>query len=98
MIGDGASDPQYAARVHEQAKALIDDYIRPLVEADGGKIDLLEATAGRVVIRLSGTCFGCPGQPYTIAGVIEPAFKKALGPDIIVETRIGSAETPSRPS
>ena len=83
--------------MHKQAQALIDEYIRPLVEADGGKIDLLEATGNRVVIRLSGTCFGCPGQPYTIGGVIEPAFKKALGPDVIVETRIGSADATPRP-
>ena len=84
--------------MRKQAQALIDDYLRPLIEADGGKIDLLEVTGNRVVIRLSGTCFGCPGQPYTIGGVIEPAFKKVLGPDIIVETRIGSAEAAPRPA
>ena len=74
--------------MYERARALIDEYIRPLVEADGGHVELLEVNGCRVVIRLSGTCCGCPGQPYTIAGVIQPALKRALGADIEVETRL----------
>lgn len=75
--------------MQEKAAALIDELIRPLVEADGGRIELLEVTSTRVVIRLSGTCAGCPGQPYTLARVIEPAVRRALGAHVEVETRIG---------
>lgn len=74
--------------VQEKAAALIDELIRPLVEADGGRIDLVEVTDSRVVIRLSGTCAGCPGQPYTLARVIEPALKRALGAHVEVETQV----------
>jgi Fe-S cluster biogenesis protein NfuA len=72
--------------VQEKAAALIDELIRPLVEADGGRIDLVEATASRIVIRLSGTCAGCPGQPYTLSRIIEPAVRRVLGAHVQVET------------
>ena len=75
--------------MQDEAEKLIAEYIRPLVEADGGRIELLEVTATRVIVRLSGTCAGCPGQPYTISRVIEPAIKRVLGPEIEVEARFG---------
>jgi Fe-S cluster biogenesis protein NfuA len=77
--------------MRERAQALIDDVLQPLVAVDGGSIELLEVSERRVIVRLSGTCLGCPGQPYTLGHVIEPAFKKALGADIQVEARFGKS-------
>lgn len=76
--------------LHEQAENAIREYVRPLVEADGGAIELLEVSRERIVVRLSGTCAGCPGKPYTLSQVIEPALRKALGIDVKVEARFGS--------
>jgi Fe-S cluster biogenesis protein NfuA len=73
--------------VQAKAENLIAEYIRPLIEADGGKIELVEVTGTRVVVRLSGTCAGCPGQPYTVSRVIEPAVKRVLGASFEVEAR-----------
>lgn len=73
--------------MREEAEKVIAEYLRPLIEADGGKIEVLEVTASRIVVRLSGTCSGCPGQPYTVSRVIEPALRQALGDDIEVEAR-----------
>lgn len=70
-----------------QVEALIAEYVEPLVEADGGGIEVLEASEERVVIALSGSCLGCPGRPFTTERVIEPALKKAFGPDLVVEIR-----------
>ena len=77
--------------MRERAEALIAEYIRPLVEADGGRIELIEVADKRVVLRLSGTCAGCPGQPFTLARVIEPLLKRMLGADTVVEARTSSA-------
>jgi Fe-S cluster biogenesis protein NfuA len=86
-----AHDSGYASiSVHEKAAAAIEEYIRPLIEADGGHIELIEATETRVVVRLSGVCAGCPGQPFTVTRVIEPALKRALGTTIEVEARFGT--------
>jgi NifU-like protein len=71
--------------VREAVEQLIAEYLRPLIEADGGAIELVEVAGTRVVVRLSGTCSGCPGQPYTVLRVIEPALKQALGDEIEVE-------------
>lgn len=71
----------------EKAQAAIEQYIRPLVEADGGRIELIDATEARIVIRLSGVCRGCPGQPFTLQRVIEPALKRLLGAHIELEAR-----------
>lgn len=79
--------------MRERAEALIAEYIRPLVEADGGKIELVEATSKRVVLRLSGTCAGCPGQPFTLSRFIEPLFKRMLGADTVVEARAGGLDS-----
>ncbi len=76
--------------LHNQAEEVIRDLIRPLVEADGGSIELLEVTRERVVVRLGGTCAGCPGKPYTLSRMIEPALRKALGMAIKVEARFAS--------
>jgi Fe-S cluster biogenesis protein NfuA len=34
---------------------------------------------------MTGTCAGCPGKPYTLSGIIEPAARRWLGADIQVE-------------
>jgi len=86
-MGDSRRELRYPRWVRDKAEAAIEEYIRPLVEADGGQIDLLDVTENRVVIRLSGACRGCPGQPFTLSRVIEPALKKVLGPDFEVEAR-----------
>jgi Fe-S cluster biogenesis protein NfuA len=73
--------------VREKAEAAIAEYIRPLIEADGGRIELVEATEARIVIRLSGICRGCPGQPFTLQRVIEPALKRLLGAEVQLEAQ-----------
>lgn len=78
--------------MRDRAEALIAEYIRPLVEADGGRVEVLEATEKRVVLRLSGTCAGCPGQPYTLSRVIEPVLKRVFGAETIVEARVSGVD------
>lgn len=76
--------------MREEAERVIQEYLRPLVETDGGRIELLDVQEKRVIVRLSGTCSGCPGQPYTLSRFIEPILKRALGNDIEVEARFAT--------
>jgi len=71
--------------MYDKSIALIDEIIRPLVEADGGEVDLISANSGTIVIRLSGTCAGCPGRSYTTLGVIEPLFRTEFGESITIK-------------
>lgn len=70
--------------VREEVEALIAEVIRPLMEADGGGVELISVEGATVTLRLLRACAGCPGAPYTRAGVIEPLLRKALGPSVRV--------------
>ena len=73
--------------MRDKVEAIVAEVLRPLVEADGGRIDIIEVDEGAasVTIKLSGACAGCPGAPYTRARVIEPALEAALGRPIRVK-------------
>lgn len=75
------------AGMRERAEAAVREYIEPLVRADGGTIEVIEADEKRVVIHLSGACSGCPGQPFSLEGVITPVLKRVLGEHIEVIAR-----------
>ena len=83
--------------MREKAERVISDVLRPLVEADGGAIELVSATDTEVVVRLYGACAGCPGAPYTTVQVVEPTLKRALGPDVRVRVERATAGAPARP-
>ncbi len=68
----------------EQIDAMVDEVLRPLLERDGGGIEV-EAYEGAVLtLRLTGAIAGCPGTPYVKRHVIEPAIRRAVGPDVEV--------------
>ena len=71
--------------MREKVEAVIDEVLRPLVEADGGRIEIVDIDDASVTLRLSGACAGCPGAPYTRTRVIEPALEAALGHPIRVK-------------
>lgn len=53
------------------------DQIRPVLQRDGGDIELVEVTDDNVVrVKLQGHCAGCPGATLTIKGVVERILKE----------------------
>jgi Fe-S cluster biogenesis protein NfuA len=74
--------------LEDRAKKLVDEVLAPLIKADGGVIELIGIVDKRLLVRLTGTCSGCPGRPYTLARIVEPVAKKWLGDDIRVEAVI----------
>jgi NifU-like protein len=67
-----------------QAKQFVDEILRPLLAADGGEIELVSMQDKQLVVRMKGMCSGCPGRPYTLSEIIEPAARKYLGADVQV--------------
>lgn len=45
------------------------DSIRPVVQADGGELQLVEAKGDTVVVRLGGKCMGCIQSGETLGGI-----------------------------
>jgi Fe-S cluster biogenesis protein NfuA len=62
--------------VEEKLVAQCRDLIAPLVQADGGHMYLVSASADLVHVHLTGTCAGCPGVQMTRERLIEPVVAK----------------------
>lgn len=58
--------------------ALLDEYIRPAVESDGGAIDFRSFTDGIVRVVLKGACSGCPSSTVTLKSGIENLLKQMV--------------------
>ena len=60
---------------------ILDEYIRPAVEGDGGAIELDSYDEGVVKVILKGSCSGCPSSTMTLKHGIESLLKNML-PDV----------------
>jgi Fe-S cluster biogenesis protein NfuA len=54
------------------------DKIRPVLQADGGNIELVDVVDGVVQVRLMGACAGCPGAQMTLKMGVEKALKEEI--------------------
>ena len=54
------------------------DKIRPMLQADGGDIELVDIEAGVVKVRLRGACAGCPMSQMTIKNGVERLLKEQI--------------------
>ena len=59
-------------------KGILDEYIRPAVERDGGAISFHSFDAGVVKVLLQGSCSGCPSSTVTLKAGIEALLKRAM--------------------
>jgi len=68
----------------KEIAAILDEYIAPAVEADGGAITLNYYKDNIVCVDLRGACSGCPSSTSTLKGGIEALLKQKVSPDIKV--------------
>ncbi len=54
------------------------DKIRPMLQADGGDVELIDIEDGVVKVRLQGACAGCPMSQMTLKNGIEKILKKEI--------------------
>jgi Fe-S cluster biogenesis protein NfuA len=57
---------------------LLDEYVKPAVERDGGIIQLDSFKNGTVTVNLRGACSGCPSSTVTLKDGIENLLKTML--------------------
>jgi NFU1 iron-sulfur cluster scaffold homolog, mitochondrial len=55
----------------QKIKLVLNDYIRPAVESDGGAINFHSFEDGVVKVLLQGSCSGCPSSTITLKNGIE---------------------------
>lgn len=68
--------------IEKQIKGILDEYIRPAVESDGGAIQFHSFEDGVVKVLLQGSCSGCPSSTVTLKAGIENLLKRMLPNDI----------------
>ena len=71
---------QEETEVIVKIKAILEEYIRPAVEGDGGAINFhsFAADSGLVKVQLRGSCSGCPSSTVTLKAGIDNLLKRMV--------------------
>lgn len=64
--------------INRKIKQILDEYVRPAVEGDGGAINFHSFEEGVVKVTLQGACSGCPSSTLTLKAGIENLLKTML--------------------
>ena len=64
--------------VVKRIKELLENYVKPAVEMDGGAIQFKSYDAGVVNLMLQGSCSGCPSSMITLKAGIEGMMKRMI--------------------
>jgi len=66
----------------EKVQAVLDQ-VRPMLQRDGGDVELIEVTDDNIVkVKLQGACGSCPMSTMTLKMGIEAAIKEQI-PEIV---------------
>jgi len=71
---------QKIAKIQE----VIEREIRPMLQQDGGDVELVDVDGSRVQVALRGLCTSCPSAGLTKTG-IEAKLRELVQPDLVVE-------------
>lgn len=66
------------SEVVKKIKGILDEYIRPAVEQDGGAIVFHSFQDGIVKVHLQGSCSGCPSSTVTLKAGIQNLLTRML--------------------
>jgi Fe-S cluster biogenesis protein NfuA len=69
-----SEDTDIVARIKE----LLENYVKPAVEMDGGAISFKSFNDGVVSLVLQGSCSGCPSSMITLKSGIEGMMKRMI--------------------
>jgi len=71
---------QKIAKIQE----VIQKEIRPLLQKDGGDVDLVDVEGNNVLVALRGTCTSCPSAGFTLKAGVEAKLQELVSPDLVV--------------
>jgi Fe-S cluster biogenesis protein NfuA len=64
-------------RMREQVEKALEK-IRPMLQRDGGSVELVDVVGSVVKVRLTGACHGCPMSQMTLKSGIERIIKQEV--------------------
>ncbi|MBA3649586.1 MAG: NifU family protein [Chitinophagales bacterium] len=69
---------QDESTVITKIKEMLENYVKPAVEMDGGAIKFKSYHEGTVTLMLQGSCSGCPSSMITLKAGIEGLLKRMV--------------------
>jgi Fe-S cluster biogenesis protein NfuA len=74
--------------IEQKIIKILDEYIRPAVEGDGGAIHFKSFENGAVTVTLKGACHGCPSTNTTLKMGVQNLLREMLPEveNVITET------------
>ncbi len=73
-VADQHSDEEVVAKI----KDMLENYVKPAVEMDGGAIQFKSYHEGKVELMMQGSCSGCPSSMITLKAGIEGLLKRMV--------------------
>lgn len=64
--------------VVKRIKELLENYVKPAVEMDGGAIQFVSYQEGTVNLKMQGACSGCPSSMITLKAGIEGMMRRMI--------------------
>ncbi len=84
-----AEDAESDSETVKKIKGILDEYIRPAVEQDGGAITYHSYKDKVVTVTLQGSCSGCPSSTVTLKAGIENLFKRMMPEEVQAVEALG---------
>lgn len=74
LVGDWGADTVTVAKIMD----VLDTYVKPAVEVDGGMISFKSFDNGIVTVEMKGSCSGCPSSTITLKRGIEGMLQRMV--------------------
>jgi Fe-S cluster biogenesis protein NfuA len=72
------NDREASDDIETKIKNLLEKYVKPAVEMDGGNIAFKKFESGIVTLSMQGSCSGCPSSQITLKSGIEGLLKRMV--------------------
>jgi len=69
-----------------QINEIVDKYIRPALQADGGDIEIVDFQDDVLSVRLQGACSCCPHARMTLENAVGNTIRQAVSQDIKIKS------------
>jgi NifU-like protein len=76
--------PLSSYQFNKKIEKAIDEYVRPMLKADGGDVEIVDIKDTLVYCRLSGACQGCSSANQTLRMLVEQTLKDMVDESIRV--------------
>jgi len=82
---EGSYSPLTTLQKIALIQQVLDQEIRPVLQADGGDVELFDINGDRVQVVLKGACDGCASSTETLKNSIEAQLRQRVLPSLTVE-------------